>query len=108
MKRILWLLSALSFTTLISSYSMNLNVIANEKKVEEQKPVKKTTTTDHVCGMEVHKDKALKLEHDGKTYYFCSKNCEETFKKEPSKYLKKETKHKEEKEKETKGKTHND
>ncbi|MBI5678165.1 MAG: YHS domain-containing protein [Planctomycetes bacterium] len=63
---------------------------------------------DHVCGMEVHKDKALKLEHDGKTYYFCSKNCEETFKKEPSKYLKKETKHKEEKEKEAKGKTHND
>lgn len=108
MKRILWLLSALSFTTIISSYSMNLNVIANEKKAEEQKPAKKTTAIDHVCGMEVHKDKATKLEHNGKTYYFCSKKCEDTFKKEPSKYLKKETKHKEEKAKETKGKTHND
>ncbi|MCF6156946.1 MAG: YHS domain-containing protein [Candidatus Brocadia sp.] len=42
--------------------------------------------------MEVNKDKAIKLEHDGKAYYFCSKMCEETFKKDPSKYLKEKEK----------------
>ena len=106
MKRTLCFLTALSFTAIISNYSMNLNVTANEKKTEEQKPAKKTTAMDRVCGMEIHKDKALKLEHDGKTYYFCSKKCEDTFKKEPAKYIKKETKHKEGKE--TEGKAHND
>jgi YHS domain-containing protein len=49
---------------------------------------KKDTAKDSVCGMEVNKDKSIKLEHDGKTFYFCSKICGETFKKEPSKYLK--------------------
>ncbi|OHC07169.1 MAG: hypothetical protein A3J92_07765 [Planctomycetes bacterium RIFOXYC2_FULL_41_27] len=63
---------------------MNSNVIADEKKTAE-----KTTVKDYVCGMVVNTDKALKAEHDGKTYYFCSKHCEETFKKDPSKYLKK-------------------
>ena len=84
MKRFLYLLSALSFTVIISSYLMNSNVIADEKKTAE-----KTTVKDYVCGMDVNTDKALKAEHDGKTYYFCSKHCEETFKKDPSKYLKK-------------------
>jgi len=88
-QRFLYLLSALSFTVIISSYLMNSNVIADEKKTEGQKTVEKTIAKDYVCGMDVDKDKALKVEHDGKTYYFCAKHCEETFKKDPSKYLKK-------------------
>ena len=85
MKRILCLLSALSFTVITSSCLLISNVIADEKKTEGQQ----TTAKDYVCGMDVNKDKALKVDHDGKTYYFCSKHCEETFKKDPSKYLKK-------------------
>lgn len=84
MKRILYLLSVLSFAVIISGYVMNSNIRADEKKAAE-----KTTAKDLVCGMDVDKDKALKADHDGKTYYFCSKHCEETFKKDPSKYLKK-------------------
>ena len=34
---------------------------------------------DPVCGMEVDKNKAVKLEKDGKTYYFCSEHCKNTF-----------------------------
>ncbi|MFO8052635.1 MAG: copper-translocating P-type ATPase [Candidatus Omnitrophota bacterium] len=34
---------------------------------------------DPVCGMNVDKDKAEKLEKNGKTYYFCSKNCKKSF-----------------------------
>ena len=84
MRRILCLLSALSFAVIISGYVMNSNIRADEKKAAEN-----TTAKDYVCGMDVNKDKALKVEHDGKTYYFCAKHCEETFKKDPSKYLKK-------------------
>ncbi|MBI2470111.1 MAG: YHS domain-containing protein [Planctomycetes bacterium] len=84
MRRILCVLSALSFAVIISGYVINSNVRAEEINAAE-----KTTAKDIVCGMDVNKDKALKADHDGKTYYFCSKHCEETFKKDPSKYLKK-------------------
>jgi Cu+-exporting ATPase len=43
---------------------------------------------DPVCGMTVVPEKAAgKVEHAGKTYYFCSKNCAERFSREPEKYL---------------------
>ncbi len=34
---------------------------------------------DPVCAMEVKADKALRLEKDGKTYFFCSSGCREEF-----------------------------
>src|SRR5437879_8461255 len=43
---------------------------------------------DPVCGMMVVPEKAAaKIEHAGKTYYFCSKGCAERFSKEPEKFL---------------------
>ena len=43
---------------------------------------------DFVCGMEFDDEKAkATLDHEGKTYYFCSPGCKEKFKKEPCKYL---------------------
>jgi Cu+-exporting ATPase len=43
---------------------------------------------DPVCGMTVDPEKAAaKVEHDGKTYYFCSPRCAERFSKEPEKFL---------------------
>jgi uncharacterized membrane protein YraQ (UPF0718 family) len=35
--------------------------------------------TDPVCGMTVDKAKALRLERDGRTYYFCSEHCRAAF-----------------------------
>ena len=35
--------------------------------------------TDPVCGMTVDRSKALKLEHNGATYYFCGPGCRERF-----------------------------
>jgi uncharacterized membrane protein YraQ (UPF0718 family)/YHS domain-containing protein len=35
--------------------------------------------TDPVCGMKVDRERALRLEHDGKTYYFCSEHCMNRF-----------------------------
>lgn len=102
MKRILCLVSALSFASFIACSLMTSNAIASEKmKGEgEQKAAKKTTAKDRVCGMEVQKGKAHKLEYNGKTYYFCSDKCEESFKKEPAKYQKKKGKNSKEEKKE--------
>ena len=42
---------------------------------------------DPVCGMQVEPAKAAgKLEHDSKTYFFCSGHCMEAFRKEPERY----------------------
>ncbi len=43
---------------------------------------------DPVCGMMVDPQKAAgKVEHAGKTYFFCSPRCLERFEKEPEKFL---------------------
>ena len=45
------------------------------------------TYRDPVCGMEVTPETAeVTLEYQGRTYYFCSMNCKETFDKNPEKY----------------------
>jgi len=35
--------------------------------------------TDPICGMEVDEKKALSVEHEGQTYYFCSPGCRDKF-----------------------------
>ena len=43
---------------------------------------------DPVCGMMVVPEKAAgKIQHAGKTYYFCSKSCAERFSQDPGKFL---------------------
>jgi YHS domain-containing protein len=43
---------------------------------------------DPVCGMEVETQGAQwTAEHDGKTYYFCSKGCMLDFKDDPQQFL---------------------
>jgi Cu+-exporting ATPase len=43
---------------------------------------------DLICGMTVD-EKICKLtsQYQGKTYFFCSPNCKETFENDPSKYV---------------------
>ena len=43
---------------------------------------------DPVCGMEVDTEHAqYTLEHNGETYYFCSRGCMLEFQDDPKKYL---------------------
>ncbi|MDX6368897.1 MAG: uncharacterized protein QOG93_399 [Gaiellaceae bacterium] len=35
--------------------------------------------TDPVCGMQVDRDKALRVEHGGRTHFFCSAHCRDEF-----------------------------
>ncbi len=45
--------------------------------------------TDPVCGMSVDPEAAAgSFEHDGKTFYFCSKSCLEKFRVEPARFIK--------------------
>lgn len=37
---------------------------------------------DPVCGMEVDESKAIRIEKDGKIYFFCSQNCKQQFLKQ--------------------------
>ncbi|HEU4934118.1 MAG TPA: heavy metal translocating P-type ATPase [Pyrinomonadaceae bacterium] len=44
--------------------------------------------TDPVCGMSVDPDHAAgSFEHNGETYYFCSKHCQQKFQNEPNRYV---------------------
>jgi len=43
---------------------------------------------DPVCGMEVDQSTEYKTDYNGKTYYFCSARCKETFESNPRKYVK--------------------
>jgi uncharacterized membrane protein YraQ (UPF0718 family)/YHS domain-containing protein len=47
-----------------------------------------TTAIDPVCGMTVDAAKTQhRSVHEGKTYYFCSGGCKESFEKDPGKYV---------------------
>jgi YHS domain-containing protein len=44
---------------------------------------------DPVCGMKVDEKKTKFMsEYEGRTFYFCSSKCKDTFDKEPHKYAK--------------------
>ena len=45
--------------------------------------------TDPVCGMKVDRSKALRAEHAGRTYYFCSEHCRSQFEADPAAYTEK-------------------
>ena len=41
-----------------------------------------------VCGMEVDpQDAAAKVDYQGRTYYFCSAECKETFQEDPQRFV---------------------
>ncbi len=42
---------------------------------------------DPVCGMNVDPKSAVRHEHGGTTYYFCSAHCEQKFRAEPQRYI---------------------
>ena len=41
-------------------------------------------TKDPVCGMMVGESSTLRVEHDGKTVYFCSETCKKEFLSAPA------------------------
>jgi YHS domain-containing protein len=62
-----------------------LNPFTKKKTEMSQEKVK-----DLVCGMHIDKERAIKTEYEGKTYYFCAQHCKDKFSKEPGKYIEKQ------------------
>src|ERR1700676_4220777 len=55
---------------------------SNEERTKEK------TERDPVCGMNVDPNKAAaKVEHAGRSYYFCAPGCAKRFQQAPEKYL---------------------
>lgn len=51
---------------------------------------KKKLVTDPVCEMKIEPEIAYsKIDYEGHVVYFCSEHCEEEFKKNPQKYVRK-------------------
>ena len=46
--------------------------------------------TDPVCGMKVDRSKALRVEHAGRTHFFCSEECRDQFTADPDGYTERE------------------
>lgn len=38
---------------------------------------------DPICGMQIDENKAIKITHDGRDYFFCSTHCKDKFIKRP-------------------------
>jgi uncharacterized protein len=60
-------------------YKLALNVVAAVIFVALIGLTLRRGAVDPVCGMSVDKAKALRLERDGHTYYFCSEHCRAAF-----------------------------
>lgn len=59
-----------------------------ESMMKLQRNEQQQSYKDPVCGMEISRTTAIEeFVHQGKTYYFCSGACRETFETEPEKYI---------------------
>lgn len=61
--------------------------VGRDHEEEHDMSEKSPKVTDPVCGMTVDPAKAAaSVEHEGRTYYFCSKHCAATFTAKPESY----------------------
>jgi Cu+-exporting ATPase len=61
--------------------------VGRDESMEEDMFGKSEKVTDPVCGMSVDPAKAAaSVEHESRTYYFCSKGCAKSFSADPGKY----------------------
>ncbi|MEM3518589.1 MAG: copper-translocating P-type ATPase [Nitrososphaerales archaeon] len=77
----------MSLSTIIVAF--NSQTLRKYEPKEARALKEEQMVTDPVCGMKIDSKTAYsKIEYKEKLIYFCSKACEEAFKKNPKKYLK--------------------
>ncbi|MEM2518614.1 MAG: YHS domain-containing protein, partial [Candidatus Bathyarchaeia archaeon] len=77
----------MSISTVI--VALNSQTLRKYEPEEVKILAKKTFVTDPVCGMKIDPATAFsKIGHEDRVIYFCSKMCEEKFKKNPKRYMK--------------------
>jgi YHS domain-containing protein len=67
------------FGSIEVDYKLALNAVATLVFVALIGLTIRRGAIDPVCGMSVDKGKALRLDRDGHTYYFCSEHCRSAF-----------------------------
>jgi uncharacterized membrane protein YraQ (UPF0718 family)/YHS domain-containing protein len=67
------------FGSIALDYKLVLNVIALAGFVALIALTRRTGVTDPVCGMTVDRDRAVTLDEDGRTVYFCSEHCRHAY-----------------------------
>ena len=67
------------FSPVTLDYRLVMNVLAACVFVALFALTFKRGATDPVCGMKVDRERALRLELDGRTHYFCSDHCRRAF-----------------------------
>ena len=67
------------FGSIALDYKLVLNVVATLMFVALIAITVRRGATDPVCGMTVDTGSALRLEHGGRTHFFCSEHCRATF-----------------------------
>jgi uncharacterized membrane protein YraQ (UPF0718 family)/YHS domain-containing protein len=67
------------FGSIALDYKLVLNAIALAGFAALIALTRRTGATDPVCGMTVDRDKAVTLEEDGRTVYFCSEHCRHAY-----------------------------
>jgi len=76
----------MSLSTVI--VALNSQTLRKYEPIFEEFTEKKHLSTDPVCGMSVKPEESYSsIEHGEYVLYFCSKECEEEFKKNPRKYI---------------------
>ena len=74
------------FSPIELNYKAALNAVATVGFVALMYLTVRRGATDPVCGMKVDRDKAVTLERDGRTIYFCSEHCRDGFESHPELY----------------------
>jgi YHS domain-containing protein len=59
-------------------------------KIRTRPAQEEAMAKDPVCGMDVKETPdALRSDYQGRTYYFCSRGCMQSFEENPQRYIKK-------------------
>jgi uncharacterized protein len=77
------------FGSITVDYKLALNVVAAIVFCTLFALTMRRGATDPVCGMKVDRAKALNASFDGRTYYFCSESCRNSFEADPERYARK-------------------
>ena len=74
------------FGSIELDYKLVLNVIGTVVFAALFYVTMRRGATDPVCGMKVDRGKALRAEHAGRTFFFCSEHCGHQFESDPDRY----------------------
>lgn len=75
------------FSSIQVDYKLVLNAIAAVAFAALIYLTVRRGATDPVCGMKIDRDKAMRLDHAGRAYFFCSEHCRAQFESNPEQYV---------------------